>query len=66
MQATGKQIYAEYKDLPTREYYNSKNLSTTETKASKWMVSKKKMSDIKINQLDIKVSIIGASERATL
>lgn len=32
MEATGKQIYAEYKDLPTTGYYNSMNLSTTKTK----------------------------------
>ena len=34
MEATRKQIYAEYKDLPTRDYYNSRNLSTTKIKAS--------------------------------
>lgn len=37
IEATGKQIHAEYKDFPTRDYYNSMNLGTTKTKASEWI-----------------------------
>lgn len=58
-----KQIYVGYKDLPTMDYYNSMNLSTTKTKAPKWIIfSKKWVLLIKINPFDIKISMIGASK----
>lgn len=45
------------------DYYNSMNLSTTKTKAPKWIIfSKKWVLLIKINPFDIKISMIGASK----